>query len=244
MFPEHPETNLINAGIYVLDKRIFPAIREIEKSARGEYELTDAMQLLIGKGEKIRCHALEKWIDISMPWQLLDANEFILREHGSQISGSVHASAIVEEPAAIGEGAVIGPHCYIRKYSSVGKNCRIVGSEIKNSIIMDGTKLHRCYVGDSVVGRSCNIAAGTVLANLRLDEKNVSMRINGKSIDTGRRKLGAIVADGVKFGVNAAVMPGRRIWPGMLIPPCCVVRSDVEAQPELIDAAKQRQDAS
>ena len=67
----------------------------------------------------------------------------------------------------------------------------------------------------------------------RLDEKNVKMMIKDEKIDSGKRKLGCIVGDNVKFGVNVTVMPGKKIWPNLLIPPCVTVKDDMKEQPVL-----------
>jgi len=77
--------------------------------------------------------------------------------------------------------------------------------EVKNSIIMRGSKLpHHNYVGDSVIGEGCNFGAGTKVANLRLDGKDIRVA----NIATGRRKLGAIIGDGVEIGINASINVG------------------------------------
>jgi bifunctional UDP-N-acetylglucosamine pyrophosphorylase/glucosamine-1-phosphate N-acetyltransferase len=70
------------------------------------------------------------------------------------------------------------------------------------------------YVGDSVVGEGVNLGAGFITANVRHDGKNVLSLVKGKLFDTKLKKLGAIIADGVKTGVNTSVYPGRKIWPG------------------------------
>jgi bifunctional UDP-N-acetylglucosamine pyrophosphorylase/glucosamine-1-phosphate N-acetyltransferase len=192
---------------------------------------------MINEGIEIRAIELSKWQPVGYPWHLLELNRIILEREGPIIGSNVKLKpgACVERPVAIGDNSVIGPNCSIRKYSSIGKDCNIGNaSEIKNSIIMDNTKVpHLNYVGDSVIGRDCNLAAGTVFANLRLDEKNVNMVIKGEKIDSNRRKLGCVVGDNVKFGVNVTVMPGKRIWNNLLIPPCVIIREDLEEQPEL-----------
>ena len=78
----------------------------------------------------------------------------------------------------IGEGCEIGPNCYIRPSTTIGDDCHIGAAvEVKNSIIMKGTKVpHLNYVGDSVIGEGCNLGAGTKIANLRLDKKNITSR--------------------------------------------------------------------
>jgi bifunctional UDP-N-acetylglucosamine pyrophosphorylase/glucosamine-1-phosphate N-acetyltransferase len=112
-------------------------------------------------------------------------------------------------PVIIGQDCDIGPNCYIRPYTSIGDNCHIGSAvEVKNCIIMKGSKIpHQNYVGDSIIGEECNFGAGTKIANLRLDKKNVTVA----SIDTKRRKLGAIMGDRVETGINACINAGSMI---------------------------------
>jgi bifunctional UDP-N-acetylglucosamine pyrophosphorylase/glucosamine-1-phosphate N-acetyltransferase len=232
-----PQTNIATCGFDLLDERIFNAIKKIEKSERGEYELPDAYRLLM-KDVEFKPYKVSNWVTISYPWNILDANKFILDEFGSQIENcKIRDGAVIEEPVAIGDGSVIGPNCFIRKYSTIGKNCKIGQAvEIKNSIVMNNTYVsHLSYVGDSIIGSNCNIGGGSMFANLRLDEKNVKMNINGKRVDSGKRKLGGIVGDNVKFGVNVTVMPGKKIWPNLLIPPCITIMKDIKEQIALGD---------
>jgi bifunctional UDP-N-acetylglucosamine pyrophosphorylase/glucosamine-1-phosphate N-acetyltransferase len=116
----------------------------------------------------------------------------------------------------IGEGADIGPNCYIRPGCSIGNNVRIGHAvEIKNCIVMDGTKIgHLSYLGDSVIGKDCNFGAGTIVSNLRHDGSNVPSYVKGQKVDSGRRKLGVIMGDGVKTGINTTIYPGTVIDPG------------------------------
>jgi bifunctional UDP-N-acetylglucosamine pyrophosphorylase/glucosamine-1-phosphate N-acetyltransferase len=88
--------------------------------------------------------------------------------------------------------------------------------EVKNSIIMDGSKIpHLNYVGDSIIGKDCNFGAGTKIANLRLDKKDI--KVNG--IETKRRKLGAIIGDNVQTGINAGINVGSMIGNNTFIGP-------------------------
>ena len=80
---------------------------------------------------------------------------------------------------------------------------------------MNNTNIcHLSYVGDSIVGEGVNVGAGFITANLRHDGKNVLSMVKGKLVDTGMKKFGAVIADGVKTGINTSVYPGRKIWPG------------------------------
>lgn len=231
--PAKPKSNLVNCGLYMLDDSVFGILKELEKSPRGEYELTDAIRLMIEKGD-IKNYTVKTWIPLTYPWNILDANKYLLDRHGSNIHKGVEMrpGAVIEEPVAIGEGSVIGPNCFVRKYSSIGKDCKVGQAvEIKNSIVMDNSFVsHLAYVGDTIVGRNCNIGAGAVFANLRLDDKNVKMEVNGSRIDSGRRKLGAVVGDNVKLGVRVTIMPGKRIWPNLMIPACHTVDEDIKSE--------------
>ncbi|MDI6721180.1 MAG: sugar phosphate nucleotidyltransferase, partial [Candidatus Aenigmarchaeota archaeon] len=234
---DSPKSSLVSCGMYRFNKDIFKHIRKTPLSKRGEYEITDSINLAIKDGMEFEAIEVKEWQTVSYPWDILDANRKILEETESIISktAEIRPGSCIEEPVAIGDNAIIGPNCYIRKYSSIGANCKIGNAvEIKNSIIMDASFVsHLSYVGDSIVGKNCNIGAGTIFANLRLDDKEVKMNIKGERVETERRKLGSIIGDNVKAGVNVTLMPGRRIWPNMMIPPCAIIKDDVKEQPSL-----------
>jgi bifunctional UDP-N-acetylglucosamine pyrophosphorylase/glucosamine-1-phosphate N-acetyltransferase len=100
--------------------------------------------------------------------------------------------------------------------------------EIKNSIIMDNTKVpHLSYVGDSIIGRGCNLGAGTKVGNLRLDYGEVKMRIKGELTGTGRKKFGCVIGDNVKTGLNVMINAGRKIGNDSMIGPGVIVYHDV-----------------
>jgi UDP-N-acetylglucosamine diphosphorylase/glucosamine-1-phosphate N-acetyltransferase len=226
-------SNLANAGVYAFSKDVFEKLRQTKASVRGEWEITDALSLLIENGKTVLAAEISKddWLDIGRPWDLLEANICALRrmahrvygkvENGAHLIGPVtvaetariRSGAYIEGPCFIDEGSDIGPNCYIRPCTSVGKNVRIGNAcEVKNSIIMDETHVgHLSYVGDSIMCERCNLAAGTITANLRLDDGHVKMLVKGKVVDTGRRKLGAVLGDDVKTGINALLMPGVKV---------------------------------
>ncbi len=154
------ESSVVNAGIYVLDKKVFDFIRKTPLSGRNEYEITDTLQVMINSGIKIKEFRLSKWVTITYPWDILEMNKVILDEHGSQIgSAEIRPGSFIEEPVAIGDGCVIGPNCFVRKYSCIGRNCKVGNAvEIKNSIIMENSFVsHLSYLGDSIIGINCNI---------------------------------------------------------------------------------------
>ncbi len=221
---EKPPSNLMNTGLYVLDERVFG--QEMKKSPRGEYEITDAVKALAAK-DGVRCVEGSGWMPVGYPWKMLEASEAILNETGPQIhpEASISEKAVIEGPVAIGKGAKL-KNCVIRAYSCIGEGA-VIGNfvEIKGSIIMSGTKVpHLSYIGDSVIGSGCNFGAGTKVANLRFDDRTVKMRIRGKVADSGRRKMGCIMGDNVKTGINASIMPGAMIPSGTNVKPGVVLR--------------------
>jgi bifunctional UDP-N-acetylglucosamine pyrophosphorylase/glucosamine-1-phosphate N-acetyltransferase len=94
---------------------------------------------------------------------------------------------------------------------------------------MDGSRIpHLSYIGDSIIGERCNLGAGTITANLRLDEKPIRMLVKGELIETGLRKLGVIMGDDVKTGINVSIMPGVKIRSGAFVAAGEVVARDIE----------------
>ena len=190
-----------------------------------------------------------RWEILKYPWHVLSVTEFYL----SQITSTlIDPSAQVSEKAEIGEkviisegvkifaGAKISGHAYIGKntvigdgslvrQSVVGADCVIgFGSEITRSYLGDSIWLHMNYIGDSILERNVSLGAGTVTGNFRLDEKNIFSSVKGKKIDVQINKLGMIVGQGVRFGVNASIMPGIKIGGGSFVGPGVVLNQDLE----------------
>ena len=251
--PKHEEapSNLANAGICVFSTEIFDKVRETSASARGEWEITDAVSQLLKEKKTVLAVKVSRddWVDIGRPWDLLEANRWALErmdhkvwglvENGAHLVGPVtvaetariRSGAYIEGPALIDEESDIGPNCYIRSYTSVGKKVRIGNAcEIKNSIIMDKVHIgHLSYVGDSILGENCNLGAGTITANYRLDGGTIKMAVKDRVMDSGRTKLGAVLGDNVKAGINALFMPGVKVGCNSWIGPNVVVHRDVAA---------------
>ena len=242
-------SNLANAGVYVFSHEVFDKLKQTKASTRGEWELTDAVTFLAQEGKTVLAAELSKddWFDVGRPWDLLDANVWALKrmehkvlgtiEQGAHLIGPVsvaestriRSGAYIEGPVFIDEECDIGPNCFIRSGTSLGKKVRVGNAcEIKNSIIMDGTHVgHLSYVGDSIFGEKCNLGAGTVTANLRFDDGRIKMMIKDKAVDTGRRKLGAILGDNVKTGIKSLFMPGVKVGANSWVGPNFMVEHDV-----------------
>ncbi len=155
----------------------------------------------------------------------------------------VHSGAVIEGPAWIGRDVDIRPGAYVRGGVWLGDGA-IVGasSEIKRAVLLPGARApHLNYVGDSLLGREVNLGAGTVLANFRHDGRAIEIPLgDGGRLPTGRRKLGAILGDGVKTGCNAVLHPGTVVGRGTRIYPGVQLRSGVYRE-ELIVKLVQEQ---
>lgn len=248
---QDPPSNIANAGIYLLDYDIFLALEALTPSARGEFELTDGLNQLAREGAQIQIVEMGEWIEIGRPWDILDASRAVLSGRKLAMEGEVEAGATLLGSVAVGKGTRIrsgsyidgrkypifigpecniGPNCYIREGTCIGRDVRVGNAvEVKNSTVMDGTKIgHLSYVGDSVIGETCNFGAGTILANLRHDGRNVKAMVKGELVDSGRRKLGVIMGDGVKTGIHTTIYPGTVIEAGYRSLPGAILKGHVE----------------
>ncbi|MBY8987130.1 MAG: NTP transferase domain-containing protein [Candidatus Lokiarchaeota archaeon] len=241
--------NLANTGIYIFSPLIFEAIKKTKLSIRKEYEFTDSMEILINNlNGKIKGYVIKDffWSDIGLPWHILDANKFLLNnikhdikgkiEDNVQISGNViigkntiiRLGSYIIGPCYIGENSLIGPNAFIRPFTSIGNNCHVGMSEIKNSLIFSNTAIpHFNYIGDSIICENVNLGAGTKISNLRFDNKTIKMNINDKLIDSGRKKLGAIIGPNTQTGINSSVMCGKKIGEGSIIGAHTMVNEDI-----------------
>jgi NDP-sugar pyrophosphorylase family protein len=132
----------------------------------------------------------------------------------------IEPGALVKGPAIIGDNTELRQCAYLRGDTLVGDNC-VVGhtTELKSSVMLGGSKAgHFAYIGDSILGR-VNLGAGTKLANLKIIESDIVISIEGKRYETGLRKFGAILADGVETGCNSVTTPGTLLGKDVLMYP-------------------------
>jgi len=197
---------------------------------------------------------LKEWRDVVYPWHLLDANEEILKKSHKKIEGDISENTIlngtvivgknskilpgsfIEGPVSIGSDCKIGPNCYIRPHTSIGNGCHVGNAcEVKNSIIMDHSNVpHQNYVGDSIIGQDCNLGAGTKIANLRLDKKDIVVTLNGNRQDTKRRKLGVIMGDNVQTGINSVIDVGTIIGNKVFIGPGAMAKGEIKPNANIL----------
>lgn len=141
---------------------------------------------------------------------------------------AVHRTVTIENGAVLKGPAIIGPGCflaagaYLRGGVFLDENCIIgPGCELKSSFMFKGSKLaHFNFVGDSILGTDVNLEAGAIIANHRneWEEKAIRLVYDGRIVEPGVDKFGALVGDHVRIGANAVIAPGAIIGQGTKIP--------------------------
>lgn len=172
--PKVPPSNLAIVGAYIFDHHIFEAIGKIRPSFRGELEITDAIQRLIDDGYRVLPYMVEGWWkDVGEPEDMLEANRLLLERMEPKIEGELDEGSKTSGPVAVAKGAkikgsrLIGPlvigadavieSSIIGPYASIGDRAQIRGSEVSNSIIMEGARVEGLRLKDSLIGRDSEI---------------------------------------------------------------------------------------
>lgn len=158
----------------------------------------------------------------------LDKNEYI--ETSEHVW--VHKTAHVFPSAYLGAPCIIGPetevrHCaFIRGSALVGANCVVGNSvELKNVIIFDHVQVpHYNYVGDSILGYYAHMGAGSITSNVKSDKKLIVLHEDGNELETGLKKIGAMVGDYTEVGCNAVLNPGTILGRNCIVYPTSCVR--------------------
>jgi glucose-1-phosphate thymidylyltransferase len=182
--PKVPPSDLALVGIYMFRPSIFKAVHSIKPSWRNELEITDSIQWLVENGYKVKSAIVSGWWkDTGKPEDILEANRLVLDEIESRNEGKVDEKASIRGRVSIGKGsevegkcmvkgpAIIGERClikdsYIGPYTSIGDGCRIIGTEIEDSVVMEGASLQNVgRIVDSLIGRGVNAKATSVLPN-------------------------------------------------------------------------------
>lgn len=182
-----------------------------------------------------------------LPWHVTQDAEALIEAALDRLDSAyrrdgavaVHGSAVIEAGAVLKPPVIIGPRClvaagaYLRGGVYLDDDCIVgPGCELKTSFMFKGSKLaHLNFVGDSLIGVGVNIEAGAVIANYRneLDDKRIRFRFDGRIVETGVEKFGALVGDGVRIGANAVIAPGAVLAPGTAVPRLSLVDQHSDA---------------
>jgi glucose-1-phosphate thymidylyltransferase len=173
--PQDPPSDLAVVGVYLFDPQIHTAVREIEPSARGELEITDAIQWLVDHGHRVRHEVLQGWwIDTGKKDPLLESNRLVLETLEARCDGSVDEHSRVEGrvvieagaeivnstvrgPAAIGAGTRV-VNSFIGPFTSVAADCEILDSEVEHSVLLEHSRVVAVpRLTDSLIGRHVEV---------------------------------------------------------------------------------------
>ena len=151
--PEKPASNLAVVGLYfIMDGRLLVRCLEDLVSqdirTRGEYQLTDALQMMLERGERIKTFPVEGWYDCGKPETLLSTNRSLLEHHSTKrdIEG-----VVINEPVYISPSAVLS-NCVIGPYTSIGDNATVESAVVKNSIIGSQARVSLTLLENSIIG--------------------------------------------------------------------------------------------
>jgi NDP-sugar pyrophosphorylase family protein len=249
--PGEEPSNLVNILIHCHNnsEELLRYIETVQTTKDDVYEC--ALDNMVKTGHKIKVIPYNDfWAPIKYPWHIFKVMEYFLDNaqpyiapsarifEKANIEGKVILSdnvrvlenAVIRGPAYIGANSIIGNNALVRDYSHIGSNSVIgYSTEVKHSYIGDNCWFHSNYIGDSIVDDNCSLGAGTVLANFRLDEGNIQIKVGDSLVDTGYDKLGAIVGRDCRIGVNASLMPGVRVGPDSFVGPQVCLRQDLGA---------------
>ena len=182
------------------------------------------------------------------PWQALDGLGDFIRRTGAALPADVYEkrgedvwiardvtvapTATLTGPLIVGPGAEIRPGAFIRGCVVVGAGAVVGNStELKNCVLFDEVEVpHFNYVGDSILGYRAHLGAGAVTSNIKSDRRCVTVRVGNEAVETGRRKLGALLGDFAEVGCNSVLNPGTVIGRHTTVYPLSSVRGYVPAE--------------
>lgn len=182
---------------------------------------------------------------VTYPWEILPKiSEFIIKlgetlptDEYDKVGenawiakdAKVFESAYINGPVIIDHGAEVRHCAFIRGNAIVGKNCVVGNStELKNVILFNNVQVpHYNYVGDSILGYKSHMGAGSITSNVKSDKTNVTIMIGDDKIETGLKKMGAMLGNSVEVGCNSVLNPGTVIGSESNIYPLSMVRGYV-----------------
>lgn len=193
-----------------------------------------------------------RWAALKYPWHLLDVMDMLFERwaSGAESPGpdytekdgvwygrdvKIYNGGFAAGPALLDHGAVIGNNALVRG-SIIGPGSVVgFGSEVARSYLGANVELHHNYVGDSVFGNHSSMGFGATTANYRLDGRTVPSRVRDERVDSGRMKLGLMLGEGAKIGVNTSTMPGVKIGAGAIVGANLRISRDLPDGARLLD---------
>ena len=179
------------------------------------------------------------------PWEALDRIKDFITELGKTLpkdeydevsenvwiakDAKIYPNNYIGAPAIIGHGTEVRPGAFVRGSALVGDNCVVGNStELKNVILFDNVQVpHYNYVGDSILGYRSHMGAGSITSNVKSDKLPVTVKCGEEKMETGRKKIGAMLGDRVEVGCNSVLNPGTVIGRDSNVYPTSCVRGTI-----------------
>lgn len=179
------------------------------------------------------------------PWEALDGIKNLILEIGATLSEEeydhpsedvwiakdavIYPNNYIGGPCIIGHETEVRPGAFVRGSALVGDKCVVGNStELKNVILFDNVQVpHYNYVGDSILGYKSHMGAGSITSNVKSDKKLVVIKNEGVYLETGRKKVGAMLGDNVEVGCNSVLNPGTILGRGVSVYPTSCVRGAI-----------------
>lgn len=239
-------SKLCVVGVYLFNKDFLQMLRTVPKS---HYQLEEGITKFIKNNSVKLVEIKSDTVSVKYAWDLLRVKNYLFKKLKRSISADSDISesaeiigqVLIEEGAVIMEGARIKGPCFVGRNAVVGNNAllrngadveenSVIGAymEIKNSIIMKNSTTHSGFIGDSIIGEYCRIAAQFCTGNVRLDRQQITVAFGVKKIETGLKHLGAIIGAKTNIGIKVSVMPGTVIGQNVTIGPSTSVAKNIE----------------
>jgi len=247
-------SNIRVIGVYLLTPKFFNYYQKVKK---GQYDFEKTLSNYMKENEALLAFwkkSEKETPSLKYPWHLFSMTRYLIDKFlqfkiskdaiigkGAEISGKVFIdkevrifeNATIKGPCYLGRESIIGKGALIRNYTNLEQNGLIgANAEVTRSIFQEDVHIHSGFFGDSIFSKSCRIGAGTTCANVRIDRKEIHVisKIKNKKskINTGLKKLGVIIGENTKIGINVSLMPGVLIGSNSLVGPHSLVMGNVE----------------
>ena len=239
-------SNLRLVGTYLFSPKFLEELRNVKHS---EYSLEVALDIA-GKTGRAGYITLDGGIPtLKYPWDILDLKNLVLEKMKFDISSSAKISqtaiirgknvyigknaqifdfSIIEGPAFIGDGALVGCYSQVRGGTVLEANAEIQRYvDIKNSHIGESTHIHSGFIGDSVIGENVKVGANFIVANKRLDRGQICVGVKGEKINTQKTSLGVFIGNNTHVGINVSAMPGSVVSGESIVFPGTVIKGKI-----------------
>ncbi|OGH42364.1 MAG: hypothetical protein A3H79_04800 [Candidatus Levybacteria bacterium RIFCSPLOWO2_02_FULL_36_8b] len=238
-------SNIRIVGIYLLTKTFLNTLKKVPTE---HYHLEKALSEFAKKNIVRYVFADKETVSLKYPWDILQIKNYLFRNLKRYVSKKAEISkdieiignVYIEDGCKIMEKACLKGPCYIGENAYVGNNVIlrdgvdieeevVIGAfmELKNTVVMEKSKTHSGFIGDSVIGENCRIGAQFCTANTRIDRETVKCVVKAKKVDTHLKRLGVMIGDGVHIGIKASSMPGVIIGKNAVVGPSTTILKNV-----------------